>query len=195
MVDSIHLLLSFTSPCGHFEPNWYLVPQKGSALRGKCATVVTNPIGYFGLFTNVPYTIGAWNIWGFPIAATILCNGHRWQWQHQGGMGAWGGIPPPIGGSAPPPTCPPNKKKMAKISHFWQIFRFLPPQKRICPLIPPNKFLVPPLTDGNTGLFHRNVTKGEAWEVNPPESDAHFPFAPLEFLSWVPPTLKWTNYQ
>ena len=43
-----------------------------------------------------------------------------------------GGIPPPVGGSAP--TCPPSEEKMVKISHFWQIFRFLPLRIAFCPL-------------------------------------------------------------
>ena len=47
-----------------------------------------------------------------------------------GGMGAF----PSPQFEALPPTCPPvRSKKMVKISHFWQIFGFLPPQKRILP--------------------------------------------------------------
>ena len=62
------------------------------------------------------------------------------QWQHQGGH-----FPP---SEALPPTCPPvRRKKLAKISHFWQIFWFLPPQNHILPprCPPQKKFLVPPL--------------------------------------------------
>ena len=49
--------------------------------------------------------------------------------------GAWG-----ISLPQSAPTCPPQKKKMVKISHFLQIFGFLPPQKRILPpRCPPQK--------------------------------------------------------
>ena len=42
----------------------------------------------------------------------------------------------PPRGSAPPS----QKEKMVKISHFWQIFGFFPPQKRILPpRCPPQK--------------------------------------------------------
>ena len=45
---------------------------------------------------------------------------------------------PPVGGSSP--TCPQLEEKMAKISHFRQIFGFLPPQNRILPpRYPPQK--------------------------------------------------------
>ena len=45
----------------------------------------------------------------------------------------------PVRGSAPH-TCPQSEEKMAKISHFRQIFGFLPPQNRILPpRCPPTK--------------------------------------------------------
>ena len=62
-----------------------------------------------------------------------------------------GGIKGGMGENAPqsealPPLAPSQKKKMAKISHFLQIFGFLPPQNRILPpRCPHKKFLVPPL--------------------------------------------------
>ena len=70
-------------------------------------------------------------------------------WRRRGGPGpagppwirAWGawGIcsPPPVRGSAP--TCPPSEEKMGKISHFRQIFGFLPPQNHILPPRCPHK--------------------------------------------------------
>ena len=53
--------------------------------------------------------------------------------------GAWGRKCPPVGGSAP--HLPPKlKKKMVKISHFRQIFGYLPPQNCILPPgCPPQK--------------------------------------------------------
>ena len=71
------------------------------------------------------------------------------QWRHQGG--AWGQMPPQS------EALPPNqKKKMAKISHFWQIFGFLPPsESHFAPSMPPTKkkFLVPPLGKRSAHLF------------------------------------------
>ena len=53
--------------------------------------------------------------------------------------GRHGGIYPPPPSEALPPLAPSQKKKMAKISHFWQIFGFLPPQNRISPLDAPHQ--------------------------------------------------------
>ena len=58
-----------------------------------------------------------------------------------------GHFPPP--GSAPPLS--PLEEKTAKISHVWQIFRFLPPHHKCIllpqpPSPPPKKNLVTPLT-------------------------------------------------
>ena len=69
---------------------------------------------------------------------------------------------PPIGGSAPS-----QKKKMAKISHFRQLFRFLPPKNRILlPRCPPQKILVPPLLIiGPTLMFFFGGGRKEAQEI------------------------------
>ena len=62
------------------------------------------------------------------------------QWRHQGCMR--GHLPPPWR-FCPPPTLAPTprwKKNMSKISHFWQIFEFLPPQTHIfAPQCPPEQ--------------------------------------------------------
>ena len=71
--------------------------------------------------------------------AERLCRVTGFQWRHQGGHG---GISPPPSQRLCPPTCPPpsQKKKIAKISHFRQIFGFLPPQNYILPpRCPPTK--------------------------------------------------------
>ena len=50
----------------------------------------------------------------------------------------------PVRGSAP--TFPQLEEKMAKISHFRQIFGFFAPsESHFAPSMPPQKFLVPPL--------------------------------------------------
>ena len=57
------------------------------------------------------------NIIGF-----YLCMVGQNQWQHQeGGGGAWEAV---SSSQRFCPTCPPVRRKMAKISHFWQIFGF-----------------------------------------------------------------------
>ena len=68
------------------------------------------------------------------------------QWQHQGG--AWGHFPPPQSKDLSPYLPPCQKENMAKISHFQQIFGYLPPQNAFCSLDAPQKKkknLVPPL--------------------------------------------------
>ena len=93
---------------------------------------------------------------------------HQWRYQ---GEGAWGVFAPQS--EALPPTCPSQKEEMAKVSHFWQLFRFLPPQIRILTPMPhkkkkkekkrkvkkKKKNLVPPLlfTDKHNGLFDRRM--------------------------------------
>ena len=59
---------------------------------------------------------------------------YKRQWRHQGGHGAFD---PPVGGSAPPPLH--LEKKIAKISHFWHFFLFLPLRIAFCPLDAPHK--------------------------------------------------------
>ena len=62
------------------------------------------------------------------------------------GGGGMGTFEPPCWRLCPPPLAPSQKEKMATVSHFGQIFGFLPPQNRILPpRCPPPKFLVPPL--------------------------------------------------
>ena len=76
----------------------------------------------------------------------------------KGGMGKFS----PQLEALPSPTCPPpvRRKQMAKISHFRQIFRFLPPQNCIfSPSMPPTKkFLVPPLC-----LLYRGSSVSVLW--------------------------------
>ena len=56
------------------------------------------------------------------------------QWWHQGG-GGMEEFPPPVGDSAPSCPPPPSEKKMAKISHFRQIFLHFCPLR--IALLPP----------------------------------------------------------
>ena len=77
-----------------------------------------------------------------PQLALRCCTVPSWTVAASRG-GGHGGIRPQS--EALPPTCPPVRKKRVKISHFRQIFGFLPPQNRI---LPPR---CPPHTHKNYG--------------------------------------------
>ena len=54
--------------------------------------------------------------------------------------GTWGHFPPQLEALPPPPLAPNQKKKMVKISHFWQIFWiFAPSETHFAPSMPPQK--------------------------------------------------------
>ena len=62
-----------------------------------------------------------------------------WQKISGGIKGGHGGIPP-SSWTLCPPLSPQSEEKMAKISHFWQIFGYLSPQIRILPPRSPQNF-------------------------------------------------------
>ena len=112
---------------------------KGSSLTEK---LVAGSLIWFELFvlrvnnliSKVNNFVRSLINWSSDWLIKQLIDFHRdyWLWQHQGGMGAW---------SEALPTCPQSEEKMVKISHFHQIFGFLPPQKHILPLnVPPQKY-------------------------------------------------------